>query len=127
MQAWGKILTGRRPNISVEITKECPLRCPGCYAYGDEHLGGEVTLRGLADYKGDELVKRFGQPGETVEEYAAPYKKGDQKQLKAILAGKANIRTTWVPATSSRTSFAAVEITEKAVVTGLGNDGATTA
>src|SRR5688572_3935069 len=59
MQAWGRILTGYRPNISVEITKECPLRCPGCYAYGDEHLGGEVTLRGLADYKGDELVTRF--------------------------------------------------------------------
>jgi sulfatase maturation enzyme AslB (radical SAM superfamily) len=59
MQAWGKILTGYRPNISIEITKECPLRCPGCYAYGDEHLGGEVTLRGLADYKGDELVSRF--------------------------------------------------------------------
>jgi sulfatase maturation enzyme AslB (radical SAM superfamily) len=25
----------------------------------DDHLGGEVTLRGLADYKGDELVSRF--------------------------------------------------------------------
>ena len=59
VQAWGKILSGYRPNISVEITKECPLRCPGCYAYGDEHLGGEVTLRGLADYKGQELVDRF--------------------------------------------------------------------
>src|SRR5512132_1366448 len=59
MQAWGKILTGARPNLSIEITKECPLRCPGCYAYGDEHLGGEITLRGLADYKGDELVARF--------------------------------------------------------------------
>src|ERR671912_2431083 len=59
VQAWGKILSGYRPNISIEITRECPLRCPGCYAYGDEHLGGEVTLRGLADYKGDELVKRF--------------------------------------------------------------------
>jgi sulfatase maturation enzyme AslB (radical SAM superfamily) len=59
VQAWGKILTGRRPNLSIEITKECPLRCPGCYAYGDEHLGGDVTLRGLADYKGDELVERF--------------------------------------------------------------------
>lgn len=59
VQAWGKILSGYRPNISIEITKECPLRCPGCYAYGDEHLGGEVTLRGLADYKGDELVERF--------------------------------------------------------------------
>jgi MoaA/NifB/PqqE/SkfB family radical SAM enzyme len=59
IQAWGKILSGYRPNISIEITKECPLRCPGCYAYNDEHLGGAVTLRGLADYKGDELVTRF--------------------------------------------------------------------
>ena len=59
VQAWGRILAGYRPNISVEITRECPLRCPGCYAYGDEHLGGEVTLRGLHDYKGDELVERF--------------------------------------------------------------------
>src|SRR5687767_4354050 len=59
IQAWGKILSGYRPNLSIEITKECPLRCPGCYAYGDEHLGGGVTLRGLADYKGDELVERF--------------------------------------------------------------------
>lgn len=56
---WGRILTGYRPNLSIEITRECPLRCPGCYAYGDEHLGGGVTLRGLADYKGDELVERF--------------------------------------------------------------------
>jgi len=59
LQAWGKILSGHRPNLSIEITKECPLRCPGCYAYGDEHLGGDVTLRGLADYKGEELVTRF--------------------------------------------------------------------
>jgi sulfatase maturation enzyme AslB (radical SAM superfamily) len=59
MQAWGRILAGDRPNLSIEITKECPLRCPGCYAYGDEHLGGDVTLRGLSDYKGDELVSRF--------------------------------------------------------------------
>lgn len=60
IQAWGRILAGYRPNLSIEITKECPLRCPGCYAYGDDHLGGGgVTLRGLADYKGDELVSRF--------------------------------------------------------------------
>ena len=59
MQAWGRILTGRRPNLSIEITRECPLRCPGCYAFGDEHLGGGVTLRGLSDYRGDELVQRF--------------------------------------------------------------------
>lgn len=59
LQAWSRILSGRRPNLSIEITRECPLRCPGCYAYGDAHLGGEVTLRGLADYRGDELVERF--------------------------------------------------------------------
>jgi len=60
VQAWGRILAGYRPNISIEITRECPLRCPGCYAYGEDHLGGGgVTLRGLTDYKGDELVSRF--------------------------------------------------------------------
>jgi sulfatase maturation enzyme AslB (radical SAM superfamily) len=59
VQAWGRILSGYRPNLSIEITKECPLRCPGCYAYGDEHLGGDVTLRGLSDFKGDELVEKF--------------------------------------------------------------------
>ena len=57
--AWGRILAGHRPALSVEITRECPLRCPGCYAYGDEHLGGGVTLRQVSDYKGDELVSRF--------------------------------------------------------------------
>lgn len=57
--AWGRILLGHRPALSIEITRECPLRCPGCYAYGDEHLGGGVTLREVADFKGDELVSRF--------------------------------------------------------------------
>ncbi len=42
--------------LSIEITRECPLRCPGCYAYGSNHLGGEVTLRELGDKRGDELV-----------------------------------------------------------------------
>jgi MoaA/NifB/PqqE/SkfB family radical SAM enzyme len=59
--AWGRILRGYRPALSVEITRECPLRCPGCYAYLDEHLGGDVTLRQVADYKGPELVTRFKQ------------------------------------------------------------------
>jgi MoaA/NifB/PqqE/SkfB family radical SAM enzyme len=59
--AWGRILRGYRPALSVEITRECPLRCPGCYAYGDEHLGGGVTLRQVRDYKGQELVDRFFQ------------------------------------------------------------------
>jgi MoaA/NifB/PqqE/SkfB family radical SAM enzyme len=56
VRAWGKILGGYRPNLSIEITRECPLRCPGCYAYGDEHLGGGVTLRDVRDLKGQALV-----------------------------------------------------------------------
>ena len=59
--AWGRILSGRAPNLSIEITRECPLRCPGCYAFGDDHLGGDVTLREVADYKGDALVQRMLQ------------------------------------------------------------------
>jgi MoaA/NifB/PqqE/SkfB family radical SAM enzyme len=55
-RAWGKILKGERPSLSIEITRECPLRCPGCYAYEDGHLGGEATLRSLHDRKGQELV-----------------------------------------------------------------------
>jgi MoaA/NifB/PqqE/SkfB family radical SAM enzyme len=42
--------------LSIEITRECPLRCPGCYAYEPEHLGGGITLRELHDRKGQELV-----------------------------------------------------------------------
>jgi MoaA/NifB/PqqE/SkfB family radical SAM enzyme len=57
--AWGRILAGYKPALSIEITRECPLRCPGCYAYGDEHLGGGVTLRQVSDFKGDELVDKF--------------------------------------------------------------------
>ncbi|HMD36568.1 MAG TPA: radical SAM protein [Vicinamibacterales bacterium] len=56
--AWGKILAGRAPAMSIEITRECPLHCPGCYAYGDAHLGGEITLREVRDFKGQELIDR---------------------------------------------------------------------
>ncbi len=55
--SWGKILTGKVPFLSIEITRECPLTCPGCYAYGDTHLGGGVTLRELNDFRGDDLVE----------------------------------------------------------------------
>jgi MoaA/NifB/PqqE/SkfB family radical SAM enzyme len=54
--AWGRILSGNVPILSIEITRECPLSCPGCYAYGDAHLGGGVTLRELSDFRGDDLV-----------------------------------------------------------------------
>ena len=56
LPAWGRILRGYRPLLSLEITKECPLRCPGCYAYGGDHLGDTVTLRQLNDYRGEALV-----------------------------------------------------------------------
>jgi sulfatase maturation enzyme AslB (radical SAM superfamily) len=56
IRAWGKILKGERPSLSIEITRECPLQCPGCYAYDKAHLGGGVTLRGLSDRKGQALI-----------------------------------------------------------------------
>jgi MoaA/NifB/PqqE/SkfB family radical SAM enzyme len=43
--------------LSIEITRECPLTCPGCYAYGDKHLGGGVTLSELNDLRGEDLVE----------------------------------------------------------------------
>jgi MoaA/NifB/PqqE/SkfB family radical SAM enzyme len=59
LQAWSGILAGRRPSLSIEITKECPLRCPGCYAFDLAHLGGETVLRQLSDFKGTELVQKI--------------------------------------------------------------------
>src|ERR1700755_2708039 len=56
ISAWGRILRGYKPALSIEITRECPLRCPGCYAYGDEHLGGDLPLRDVSDFKGHELI-----------------------------------------------------------------------
>ena len=58
IQAWSRILGGRAPSLSIEITKECPLQCPGCYAFDAAHLGGSTQLRQLSDFKGDQLVSR---------------------------------------------------------------------
>jgi MoaA/NifB/PqqE/SkfB family radical SAM enzyme len=57
VRAWGRILRGQYPSLSVEITRECPLRCPGCYAYEPEHLHQLGPLRTLSDYKGEQLVE----------------------------------------------------------------------
>jgi MoaA/NifB/PqqE/SkfB family radical SAM enzyme len=58
--AWARILSGRAPSLSIEITKECPLRCPGCYAFDAAHLGNDNTsLSELSDFRGDELVNRI--------------------------------------------------------------------
>lgn len=44
--------------LSIEVTRECPLHCPGCYAYTDAHLGENgPNLRSVADHRGDDLVK----------------------------------------------------------------------
>jgi MoaA/NifB/PqqE/SkfB family radical SAM enzyme len=46
--------------LSIEVTRECPLRCPGCYAYGDSHLGeGGPNLRSVSDFRGEELVNNI--------------------------------------------------------------------
>src|SRR5579864_6200480 len=55
-RAWWRVLNGYTPMLSIEITRECPLSCPGCYAYGKDHLGGKTTLRELRDFRGDSLV-----------------------------------------------------------------------
>jgi len=58
LQAWAIILSGRSPSISIELTRDCPLRCPGCYAYEEKHLGiPGLTLRQLSDYRGSALVQ----------------------------------------------------------------------
>jgi len=56
IQAWKSVLSGRRPSLAIEITRECPLRCPGCYAYEEGHVGG-LSLRQLQDKRGDDLVQ----------------------------------------------------------------------
>jgi MoaA/NifB/PqqE/SkfB family radical SAM enzyme len=56
IRAWGSILTGRRPSLSIEITRECPLRCPGCYAYEESHVAEGVGLRQLQDLRGEALI-----------------------------------------------------------------------
>lgn len=56
IRAWGLILQGQYPTLSIEITRECPLRCPGCYAYEPEHLQQLGPLRKLADFQGQQLI-----------------------------------------------------------------------
>ena len=56
LRVWGRVLRGHAPFLSLEITKECPLSCPGCYAYSADHVGPLITLRQLSDYRGQDLV-----------------------------------------------------------------------
>ncbi len=57
LQTWGRVLVGRVPSLSIEITRECPLRCPGCYAYEENHLG-DRGLRSVSDFRGQDLIDR---------------------------------------------------------------------
>jgi hypothetical protein len=61
-----------------------------------------------------ELTKQYGAPRETVEEYQAPYRKGDRKELEAIRAGKAEFQSHWMP--GPRTPHVAAAITDKLTV-----------
>jgi MoaA/NifB/PqqE/SkfB family radical SAM enzyme len=56
VRAWGRILSGYPAALSIEVTKECPLSCPGCYAFQPEHLGG-TPLTSVSDFQGDALVE----------------------------------------------------------------------
>lgn len=57
LAGWWNVLNGRAPLLSIEITRECPLNCPGCYAYGEQHLGvGAPRLREVRDYRGEALI-----------------------------------------------------------------------
>ena len=40
IRAWGRILAGHQPNLSIEITRECPLTCPGWGGGDDAIIGG---------------------------------------------------------------------------------------
>ena len=57
LRAWRRILVGRAPSMSIEITKRCPLSCPGCYAYGSHHLGSSGAFAELREFEGRQLVR----------------------------------------------------------------------
>lgn len=45
IRGWGKILKGERPLLSIEITRECPLRCPGCYELAPQLLDRGIHVQ----------------------------------------------------------------------------------
>jgi MoaA/NifB/PqqE/SkfB family radical SAM enzyme len=52
--AWMRILQGYRPFLSIEVTQQCPLQCPGCYAKSEAHMNGKSLHR--TELRGDDLV-----------------------------------------------------------------------
>jgi len=55
-KGWGRILMGYQPFLSIEITRSCPLHCPGCYAYNLTHLSGIGSLKDMEDYRDRRLI-----------------------------------------------------------------------
>jgi MoaA/NifB/PqqE/SkfB family radical SAM enzyme len=56
LTAWGRIVQGYRPILSIEITNRCPLSCPGCYAYQPNHVAG-TALELVRERTGQDLVQ----------------------------------------------------------------------
>jgi organic radical activating enzyme len=54
---WVRILQGYRPFLSVELTRECPLSCPGCYAFDANHLNNGTFPKQTSEFRGSELVE----------------------------------------------------------------------
>jgi MoaA/NifB/PqqE/SkfB family radical SAM enzyme len=57
IRGWGRVLTGYHPSLSVEITHDCPLHCPGCYAYNPQRLESIGSLKSVEERRGEELVQ----------------------------------------------------------------------
>jgi MoaA/NifB/PqqE/SkfB family radical SAM enzyme len=56
LRAWCRVLLGYPPAISVEVTKRCPLKCPGCYAYSPHHVNG-TSINNVSEHRGEQLVE----------------------------------------------------------------------
>jgi organic radical activating enzyme len=52
--AWGRLLRGSTPLLSIEVTRDCPLRCPGCYARTETHSARNNHQ--ARETRGDDLV-----------------------------------------------------------------------
>ena len=63
-----------------------------------------------------ELTRQYGAPKETIEEFRAPYRKGDAKELEAIRSGKAAMETHWLASPGAHTPHVAARVTEKLIV-----------
>jgi hypothetical protein len=51
LTAWGRILAGYQPALSMKSRASARFAVP-VLAYGDDHLGGDVTLAKCATSKG---------------------------------------------------------------------------